>query len=77
MATGRLFLASCPRHLQRFKNEAQAATHAETGQFTRAVEIARQAVALAERAGATGLDDGIRTRLDLYLAEKPFREPPP
>lgn len=54
-----------------------AAAYAEVGQFDRAVQTVRKALALAEEANNAGLADQIRSRLDLYRAGKPFRDPPP
>jgi len=54
-----------------------AAAYAETGKFGKAVKTAQNAVALAEQAAEHELVGRIRTRLDLYLAGKPYREPSP
>jgi tetratricopeptide (TPR) repeat protein len=57
-----------------------AAALAETGQFGRAVEVARQARALAERRGAASLVVELDARLKLYAAQTPYHapvQPPP
>ncbi|MFH1110441.1 MAG: sulfatase-like hydrolase/transferase [Planctomycetota bacterium] len=52
-----------------------AAGHAECGDFPRAIEIARKAVQLAEDAQQGELAAAIRSQLDGYLKNQPFRDP--
>ena len=54
-----------------------AAAFAETGQFDRAVETARQAMDLAEQNGQHALAQAIRARLELYRRGQPYRQPSP
>lgn len=54
-----------------------AAAYAAAGRFPQAVSTARKAIALADQAADAALGGQIRSRLDLYLAGKPFRQPPP
>jgi len=51
-----------------------AAAYAEAGQFAKAVETARRAIASAEQAGNTKLAAAIRRRLALYSAGKPWHD---
>jgi len=53
--------------------DALAAAHAETGNFSRAVGIARQAAQVARRSSDEALAREIEMRLRLYEADKPFR----
>jgi tetratricopeptide (TPR) repeat protein len=53
-----------------------AAAYAEAGRFPDAVETARHALALAGQQNKAALAGAIRTRLALYEAQTPFREPP-
>ena len=60
-------------HRQPVVLDTLAAAYASAGDFPRAVRAAERAVALAAtREG--GLADEIRTRLELYRSEEPFRE---
>ncbi|MCK4343121.1 MAG: tetratricopeptide repeat protein [Phycisphaerae bacterium] len=63
---------------QHYKNasvlDTLAAALAETGQFDRAVEVARQARDAANRLGARQLAESINKRLQLYTAHIPYRE---
>jgi len=52
-----------------------AGAYAETGDFARAVEVARKAVRLAEEARQDELAALIRTQLDGYLKNQPYRDP--
>jgi len=54
-----------------------AAAYAETGDFERAVAVARQALGLAEAAGAeqTQLKQVIYLQIELYLQQRPYRDP--
>ena len=54
-----------------------AAAQAAGGDFARAAETAKQALALARGAGNELLAREIQSRLDLYQAGQPFYEPPP
>ena len=51
-----------------------AAAHAEAGGFNAAVQRAKQAADLAINSRAAGRLPDIRKRIQLYLAEKPFRD---
>jgi hypothetical protein len=51
-----------------------AAALAEAGRFSEAVKVAQAAVAGAGAAGQTNLAAQIRARLDLYQAQRPYRE---
>jgi len=57
--------------------DALAAARAECGQFARAAETARRADTLADQTGDADLAKRIRSRMDLYLAEKPCRSVSP
>ncbi len=50
-----------------------AAAHAAAGQFDQAVAVARSALALAVRAGAKEVAEGIRQQLQRYEARQPYR----
>ncbi len=52
-----------------------AAAYAETGDFPRAIETARKAVQLAEEAQQGELAAAIRSQLDGYLKNQPYRDP--
>ncbi|MGB7157644.1 MAG: tetratricopeptide repeat protein [Tepidisphaeraceae bacterium] len=52
-----------------------AAAYAEAGRFDDAVRTAREALALAEKAGQGELATQLRGRLALYESGKPYREP--
>jgi Flp pilus assembly protein TadD len=54
-----------------------AAAYAEAGRFPEAVETARRALDLASQAGNRQLADGLRARIALYQAGRPFRAGPP
>jgi tetratricopeptide (TPR) repeat protein len=54
-----------------------AAAYAEVGRFPDALQTARSALNLAERQGKERLAAGIRARLAMYEAGKPFRDSPP
>jgi tetratricopeptide (TPR) repeat protein len=54
-----------------------AAAYAESGQFDNAVAIGRQALASADAQGKSELSRGIRERLNLYNAKRPFHESTP
>ncbi len=49
-----------------------AAAHASAGDFTRAMEIAQEAIDIASAAGASEMADGISTRLQLYREGRPY-----
>jgi tetratricopeptide (TPR) repeat protein len=51
-----------------------AAAYAAAGRFGDAVIVAERALQLAESAGEVGLAAAIRSRLELYRAERPYRE---
>ena len=51
-----------------------AVAYAAAGKFREAIETANKAMRAAESAGNTALARRIRSRLDLYKAEKPFRD---
>jgi tetratricopeptide (TPR) repeat protein len=51
-----------------------AAAYVEAGEFSKAVETAREAIALADSAGNTKLAEAIRQRLSLYEKNQPYRE---
>jgi len=51
-----------------------AATYAEGGRFTEAVEMARQALQLATEQHNTGLADSLQQQIGLYQMGMPFRE---
>ncbi len=59
------------RHL-----DALAAAYAAHGQFEKAAEVARQALAMAGRQGPPRLQSQIAARLQLYEAGRPFVEGP-
>ena len=54
-----------------------AAAFAATGRFKEAVETASKAAALADKTNDADLAKRIRSRLSLYRAGKPFRQPSP
>jgi len=54
-----------------------AAAFAEAGRFTEAVKTASKAAALADKIDDADLAKRIRSRLSLYRAGKPFRQPSP
>ena len=54
-----------------------AAAYAEAGRWPEAVATAEEAVALAKSAKHEALAAEIQSRLDLYRAAQPYREPPP
>ena len=56
--------------------DALAAAYAAHGEFEKAAEVARQAAAMAGKAGQLGLQGRIDARLRLYLAGRPFVEGP-
>jgi tetratricopeptide (TPR) repeat protein len=49
------------------------AAYAETGQFPQALDAANRALAIAESKGDQAMAEGIRFRIRLYEADKPFR----
>ncbi len=51
-----------------------AAAYAETGEFGKAAETARKAADLAAKVGDHAAADGIKSRLRLYEAGRPYRE---
>jgi tetratricopeptide (TPR) repeat protein len=51
-----------------------AAAYAESGQYSDAVNTAKKAVELAQTIGDKKLAEEIGARLELYRAEKPFRQ---
>lgn len=53
-----------------------AAGYAETGDFTKAVATAEEALKRSEEAGQSALTGELRERLELYRANKPYRAPP-
>jgi tetratricopeptide (TPR) repeat protein len=53
--------------------DALGAAYAEAGQFPQALAAANRALELAGAKGDTGAAGGIRYRINLYTAEKPFR----
>jgi hypothetical protein len=63
-----LFSANSP------KRRALAVAYAETGEFARATDTARQALESAMRNGQEDLAVGVKTRLDLYKARLPYRQ---
>jgi cytochrome c-type biogenesis protein CcmH/NrfG len=54
-----------------------AMAYAEAGSFDEAAATAREAVRLASAAGHNELAEGIRSRLALYAAHRPYRVPGP
>jgi arylsulfatase A-like enzyme/Tfp pilus assembly protein PilF len=52
-----------------------AAAYAEAGRFDKAVGAARQALALAEKAGSAELASFLRAQIAEYEAGKPYRDP--
>jgi protein O-mannosyl-transferase len=52
-----------------------AAAYAELGQFPKAVEVAQHALSLASAREDRATADGLRTRITLYRAGRPYREP--
>jgi tetratricopeptide (TPR) repeat protein len=52
-----------------------AAAYAAAGRFAEAGETAERAIQLAESAGQTALAERIQSRLELYRAGRPYREP--
>ena len=52
-----------------------AAAYAQARQFYRAVKTAKKAVHLAQKARKSELAQDIQTRLELYKAKRPYREP--
>ena len=48
---------------------------AEAGRFDRAVATAKAAIVLARASHQEQLSEGLKARLQLYLAKKPYREP--
>ena len=52
-----------------------AAAYAELGQFDQAVKTAEKALRLAQKARKTESAEGIRARMELYKAKRPYREP--
>ncbi|MCY2925790.1 MAG: tetratricopeptide repeat protein, partial [Planctomycetota bacterium] len=54
-----------------------AAAYAEAGRFADALAAAQEALALAKGANQPAAAADIQTRLALYRAGKPYREPPP
>jgi tetratricopeptide (TPR) repeat protein len=53
------------------------AAYASDGRFDDAVRVAREALALAQSAGETGLAEEVGRRISLYEAKQPFREEAP
>ena len=53
-----------------------AAAYAEAGRFPDAVKTARQAQSLATQQGNREMAEGMRARIALYEAKKPFRAGP-
>jgi tetratricopeptide (TPR) repeat protein len=51
-----------------------AVAYAAAGKFDEARETALKAIRAAESAGNTSLAERIKNRLDLYEADKPFRD---
>jgi len=51
-----------------------AAAYANAGKFDQAVKTAEKAVELAKAAENQNLADDIQSRLDLYQAQRPYRE---
>ncbi len=54
-----------------------AAAHAASGNFERAIEIQRDAIASAEKRGEDDVLDELRTHLEMFEAGKPVREDVP
>ena len=54
-----------------------AAAYAETGRFPEALAAARKALDLAVKQKSQAWADTIRSRIALYEAGKPYRQPPP
>ena len=53
--------------------DALAAAYASAGDFTRAIDMADRAIAVASRAGNAALADQIRARLRLYRQRQAYR----
>ena len=51
-----------------------AAAYAETGQFDKAIETTKKAIEIARAANAIPLAQDIQTRLQKYMAHRPYRE---
>jgi tetratricopeptide (TPR) repeat protein len=51
-----------------------AAAYAETGRFSRAIQAAERAIAIASARGDTALADVLRARIKLYQAGSPYHE---
>lgn len=62
-------------YLQPLALDTLAAAYAENEKFDKAVEAAQKALTLSMHIGPKKLTIGIRKRLKLYQAEKPYREP--
>ena len=56
--------------------DALAAAYAAHGDFEKAAEVARQALAMARRQGPPSLPAQIAARLQLYQAGRPYVEGP-
>ncbi|RPJ36800.1 MAG: hypothetical protein EHM35_07500 [Planctomycetaceae bacterium] len=56
--------------------DSLAAAYAETGQFDQAVKVTRQAISIV-RANPKASTETLESRLTLYLARRPYREPVP
>ena len=54
--------------------ETLAAAHAENGEFAQAMATIERAMAVTTAAGQTRETELLRTRLDLYRSEQPFRD---
>ena len=63
-----------PENVRHF--DALAAAYAAHGEFEKAAEVARQAMAMAGRQGPPSLQGQIAARLQLYQAGRPFVEGP-
>lgn len=71
-------LATRSCELTRYQNpqslNSLAAAYAEAGRFEDAVDTAKQAFALAQASGQTGLAGILQKLLELYQARQPYRE---
>jgi Cdc6-like AAA superfamily ATPase len=54
-----------------------AAAYAESGDFSKAIDIAQRALDLAIAQNNTSLSATLRHEIELYQARRPYRESPP
>ena len=68
-------LCALTGHRQPLALDALAAAYAETHNFTKAVETAQKGLMLAVQTGPKELALGLKKRLNMYQAGRPYREP--